>query len=38
MPMERKRYPANWNQIALQIKEKTGWHCENCDRPCRKPH
>lgn len=37
MPMERKRYPANWNQIALQIKEKTGWHCENCDRPCRKP-
>ncbi|MFM6189718.1 MAG: hypothetical protein ACKPEN_15590 [Planktothrix sp.] len=37
MPMDRKRYPANWNQIATQIKKKANWYCENCNRPCRKP-
>ncbi len=35
--MNRKRYPKNWNQIALAVKEKADWKCEWCDRPCRRP-
>jgi 5-methylcytosine-specific restriction endonuclease McrA len=36
MPMERDRYPANWNQIATAVKEKAGWCCEFCGKPCRR--
>ncbi|MBD2261408.1 hypothetical protein [Pseudanabaena sp. FACHB-2040] len=35
MPMQRELYPPNWDAIALAKKESVGWHCENCDRPCR---
>lgn len=37
MPMDRKRYPANWDEIARQIKEDAGWRCEECGKPCRRP-
>jgi hypothetical protein len=37
MPMNRSLYPANWDEIALKIKRKARWTCQNCDRPCRKP-
>lgn len=37
MPMDRKRYPREWNQIALQIKEETGWKCQQCGKQCRRP-
>lgn len=37
MPMDRKRYPPNWNQLAFQIKQNANWCCEKCDRPCRQP-
>lgn len=37
MPMKRELYPPNWDQIALRIKERAGWFCEQCGRPCRKP-
>lgn len=37
MPMDLSRYPKNWKAIALQIKEAADWHCENCQRPCRRP-
>lgn len=37
MPMNRSLYPANWNQIALQIKEAANWTCQECGRPCRRP-
>lgn len=37
MPMDRSRYPENWEAIALAVKEKAGWRCENCDRPCLRP-
>lgn len=37
MPMNRKRYPKNWNAIALEIKEAAAWNCEQCGRPCRRP-
>ena len=37
MPMDKARYPANWKEIALEVKEKAGWKCENCGAQCRKP-
>lgn len=37
MPMDRSRYPANWKQIALAVKEAAGWKCQACGKPCRKP-
>jgi len=36
MPMNRKLYPNNWEEIALQIKTAANWTCQECDRPCRK--
>lgn len=37
MPMEKERYPQNWKQIALEIKEKADWKCEKCGKQCRRP-
>lgn len=37
MPIDLNKYPPNWKTIALQVKEKSGWTCEKCQRPCRKP-
>lgn len=37
MPMNRKLYPKNWDEIALQVKTKANWTCEECKRPCRRP-
>ncbi len=37
MPWNRALYPKNWEQIALGIKEKANWTCQECGRPCRKP-
>ena len=37
MPMERERYPADWERIARAKKEATGWRCERCGKQCRKP-
>lgn len=36
MPMDRNLYPANWEVIALHIKEAANWRCQECDRPCRR--
>jgi hypothetical protein len=30
MPMDKSRYPVNWNEIATAIKEAAGWKCEEC--------
>lgn len=38
MPMDRKRYPINWKEIALQVKERANWICEKCKKQCRKPN
>ncbi len=35
MPMDKARYPANWTAIATAIKDKAGWSCEFCGKPCR---
>lgn len=40
MPISKEKkalYPSDWADIALTIKIKAGWKCEECDRPCRKP-
>jgi len=29
-PMDRSRYPDNWDEIAREYKESIGWKCENC--------
>ncbi|MHC5939275.1 HNH endonuclease [Nostoc sp.] len=34
--MQRSRYPAQWNEIALQIKTEANWKCEQCGRECRR--
>ena len=37
MPMDKKRYPANWKQIALDVKNAAGWRCAECNMKCREP-
>jgi hypothetical protein len=37
MPMDRSRYPKNWNAIALQVKSEANWQCQDCGKPCRRP-
>ena len=38
MPMDKKRYPGNWKQIATGIKEKADWKCQVCGKQCRRPN
>lgn len=33
MPMQRDRYPADWEQISLRIRERAGQKCEECGVP-----
>lgn len=37
MPMDRQRYPDDWEAIAFKVKSDSLWICEKCGRPCRKP-
>lgn len=37
MPMDRSKYPANWDEIARAVKEEAGWKCEQCKLQCRLP-
>jgi hypothetical protein len=37
MPMNRDRYPLNWDKTALLVKRAADWTCEACGRPCRQP-
>ena len=37
MPIDRKRYPKNWNQIAEYAKDAAGWRCQHCQRLCLRP-
>ena len=39
MPMQRERYPVDWEQIAFEVKESVDWRCQNpeCNRQCRRP-
>ena len=37
MPVDWRKYPSDWNRIALEIKEEGGWRCERCGKQCRRP-
>lgn len=37
MPMEKGRYPADWKEIALRVKQAAGWRCAACGKKCREP-
>lgn len=37
MPMEIKRYPADWRRIAREVKDTAGWKCQKCGKQCRRP-
>lgn len=30
MPMDRSKYPPDWEEISLAIRERAGWRCEMC--------
>ncbi|MEG4508416.1 HNH endonuclease, partial [Microcoleus sp. F6_B4] len=32
-----KRYPANWQEIALSVKESALWRCAKCNQQCLRP-
>jgi 5-methylcytosine-specific restriction endonuclease McrA len=36
-PENKKRYPADWKAIALQVKADANWTCQRCGRPCKRP-
>ena len=33
MPIDKSRYPDNWDEISLAVKEEAGWVCERCGTP-----
>jgi len=37
MPMDRSLYPDDWDNIALQVKEKADWTCQRCGKQCYRP-
>lgn len=37
MPMDWSKYPEDWPEIALQVKEEADWQCEKCGKQCRRP-
>ena len=37
MPMERWRYPDDWEKRAREVKEAARWSCRRCGKKCRKP-
>jgi 5-methylcytosine-specific restriction endonuclease McrA len=34
MPIDKSRYPKNWDQIARAIKERVNWRCQECGLDC----
>lgn len=38
MPMDLSRYPANWRDISLRIREREGWRCKWCYAINGEPH
>lgn len=37
MPMDRKRYPKNWDEIAFKVKDAADWKCQICGIQCYRP-
>lgn len=38
MPFVKERYPADWKQISLRVRDAAGWRCEFCGAENRQPH
>ncbi len=38
MAGDKKRYPDNWQELALSVKETANWKCQCCNRSCYKPN
>ena len=36
MPMDKSKYPSDWNTIAEAIKDAADWQCEQCGMQCRR--
>ena len=36
MPVDWNKYPANWHEIANNLKKSVNWICESCGKQCRK--
>ena len=36
MPIDPALYPPNWRNFSVSVREKAGWVCTRCRRPCRK--
>ena len=37
MPIDRKKYPANWEKLSRIVKDEADWKCEECGMQCRRP-
>lgn len=37
MPVDWSKYPDDWREIALAIREEADWQCECCGKQCRRP-
>ena len=37
MPMDRSKYPPDWDDIATAVKEAAGWKCQPCGKQCYRP-
>lgn len=37
MPVDKSRYPADWDAIALAVKVAADWVCQDCGMQCRTP-
>lgn len=37
MPMDRTKYPDDWDKIARDVKEAAGWTCQPCGKRCYRP-
>lgn len=37
MPVDKSKYPPDWNEIASRIKEATDWKCQVCGKQCYIP-
>jgi hypothetical protein len=38
MPMDKRTYPANWNEISLDVRNDAKWRCEWCGAASKRPH
>ncbi|MBW2342519.1 MAG: HNH endonuclease [Deltaproteobacteria bacterium] len=37
MPVDWSKYPDDWPEISLAVKEEADWQCEMCGKQCRLP-